>query len=150
VARRRLDLVEVNGRRLGEPAAEEAGRISTPGAALSDPIRVRTLGMMAAGRRFCELPDCGVPAEDQDAGICVSEFERAFAMGQSKVSYHLRKLKEAGLVREERRGRWSFHPFYREGAARLFGEMEGLLGWITCPGRESVNVLISARGSAED
>ena len=42
--------------------------------------------MMAAGRGCCELPDCGVPAEDQDAGICVSEFERAFAMGQSKVS----------------------------------------------------------------
>jgi ArsR family transcriptional regulator len=30
-------------------------------------------------------------------------------MGQSRVSYHMRKLKDAGLVREERRSKWSFY-----------------------------------------
>jgi len=40
--------------------------------------------------------------------ICVCEFEEHFSMGQSKVSYHMKKLKDAGLVREERRGKWSF------------------------------------------
>ena len=87
-----------------KPGTQRVGRISAPGAALSDPIRVRMLGVMAAGCGCCELPDCGVPAEDQGAGICVCEFERAFDMGQSKVSYHLRKLKEAELGRETRRG----------------------------------------------
>jgi ArsR family transcriptional regulator len=135
VARRSLDLVEENGRRTAEPGVEEAGRISVLGAALSDPIRVRMLGMMAAGRGCCELPECGVPAEDQDAGICVCEFERFFDMGQSKVSYHLRKLREAGLVREEKRGRWSFYSLDRETAARLFAEVEGLLGRGAQPGR---------------
>ena len=134
MARRSLDLVEENGRRWSaEPGAE--GRISVLGAALSDPIRVRMLGMMAAGRECCELPECGVPAEDQDAGICVCEFERTFDMGQSKVSYHLRKLKEAGLVREEKRGRWSFYSLDREAAERLFAEVEGLLGQGVQPGR---------------
>lgn len=133
MARRGLDLVEENGRRLAESdgGLERAGRISALGAALSDPIRVRMLGMMAAGRGCCELPDCGVPAEDQDAGICVCEFERVFDMGQSKVSYHLRKLKEAGLVCEERRGRWSFYSLDREVAQRSIAEMSDLI----LPGR---------------
>jgi len=128
VARKSLGLLEENGARSVGPGVEEAGRISSLGAALSDPIRVRMLGMMAAGRGCCALPDCGVPAEDQDAGICVCEFERFFGMGQSKVSYHLGKLREAGLAREEKRGRWSFYSLDRETAARLFGEVEGLLG----------------------
>ena len=126
--RRRLDLVEKNGARPAGPGVEGAARISALGAALSDPIRVRMLGMMAAGRGCCELADCGVPAEDQDAGICVCEFERTFDMAQSKVSYHLRKLKEVGLAREEKRGRWSFYSLDPQTAARLVGEVEELLG----------------------
>lgn len=55
---------------------ERAGRLVALGRALSDPIRVRMLGMLAEGRGCCELPDCGVPEKDQDAGICVCEFER--------------------------------------------------------------------------
>jgi ArsR family transcriptional regulator len=130
-----LDLVEENGARVAVPVGvEEAGRISALGAALSDPIRVRMLGMMSAGRGCCELPDCGAPAEDQDAGICVCEFERYFGMGQSKVSYHLAKLKEAGLVREERRGKWSFYSLDRETAAGLFAEVGDLLGREAHPG----------------
>jgi ArsR family transcriptional regulator, arsenate/arsenite/antimonite-responsive transcriptional repressor len=86
------------------------------------PIRVTMLGMLAEGRGCCELPDCGVPARDQDAGICVCEFERYFDVGQSKVSYHLGKLKEAGLVHEERRGKWSFYSLDRRAAGKLLAE----------------------------
>jgi ArsR family transcriptional regulator, arsenate/arsenite/antimonite-responsive transcriptional repressor len=116
VASRRLEVVEENGARTGGGEAiprERVEPIVALGRALSDPIRVRMLGMMAdaaaSGRGCCDLPDLGVPAEDGDAGICVCEFEDRFGMGQSKVSYHMRKLKEAGLVREEKRGRWSFY-----------------------------------------
>jgi ArsR family transcriptional regulator, arsenate/arsenite/antimonite-responsive transcriptional repressor len=80
------------------------------------------LGMLAEGRGCCELPDCGVPARDQDAGICVCEFERYFNVGQSKVSYHLGKLKEAGSVHEERRGKWSFYSLESEAAIQLLAE----------------------------
>ncbi len=126
MARRSLNLVEA-GARTTVVGTEEAGRIAKLGAALSDPIRVRMLGMMAAGRGCCDLPDCGVPAQDQDAGICVCEFERCFDVGQSKVSYHLGKLKEAGLVREERRGKWSFYSIDREASGRLVAET---IGWL--------------------
>jgi ArsR family transcriptional regulator len=104
------------------------GRLVALGGALSDPIRVRMLGMMAEGRACCSLPDCGVPAEDGDAGICVCEFEAVFGMGQSKVSYHLGKLKKAGLVREERRGKWSFYSLDRRASEELLGEAVHMLG----------------------
>ena len=80
------------------------------------------LSMMAEGRSCCDLPDLGVPVEAEDEGICVCEFEDQFGMGQSKVSYHMKKLKEAGLVREERRWKWSFYTLDREAAGRLLGE----------------------------
>jgi ArsR family transcriptional regulator, arsenate/arsenite/antimonite-responsive transcriptional repressor len=106
---------------------ERAGRLVALGRALSDPIRVQMLGMLAEGRGCCELPDCGVPANDQDAGICVCEFERYFDAGQSKVSYHLGKLKAAGLVHEERRGKWSFYSLDREAARQLLAETAAYL-----------------------
>lgn len=119
--------VEIGGVRARD-ADGRAGRIAALGKALSDPIRVRMLGMLAGGRGCCDLPDCGVPAGDQDSGICVCEFERYFAMGQSRVSYHLGKLKEAGLVREERRGKWSFYSLDLETAGQLLEGAAGYLG----------------------
>ena len=107
---------------------EQVERLVALGRALSDPIRVRMLGMMAGGRGCCDLPNCGVPAEDQEAGICVCEFEQYFGMGQSKVSYHLRKLKDAGLVREEKRGKWSFYSLNQEAVRDLLGETATHLG----------------------
>jgi ArsR family transcriptional regulator len=101
-------------------------RLVALGRALSDPVRVRMLGMMAEGRGCCSLPDFGVPAEDQDVGICVCEFEGYFGMGQSRVSYHMKKLKEAGLIREEKRGTWSFYslvPGVAEGLLSEAGEL---------------------------
>ena len=123
-------LVEENGRRVPATANDEdrAGRLVALGRALSDPIRVRMLGMMAEGRGCCSLPDCGVPVEDQDAGICVCEFEAYFAMGQSKVSYHMKKLKEAGLVHEEKRGKWSFYSLGRDATHVLLAETAIYLG----------------------
>nr|WP_028399680.1 metalloregulator ArsR/SmtB family transcription factor [Ectobacillus panaciterrae] len=40
---------------------------------------------------------------------CVCEFLEVFDMSQPSVSQHLRKLKDAGLVREERRGQWIYY-----------------------------------------
>ena len=130
MASRRLEVVEENGARTGGGEAisrERVEPIVALGRALSDPIRVRMLGMMAdaaaSGRGCCDLPDLGVPAAEGDVGICICEFEDRFEMGQSKVSYHMRKLKEAGLVREERRGKWSFHSLDGEVARELLGDI---------------------------
>jgi ArsR family transcriptional regulator, arsenate/arsenite/antimonite-responsive transcriptional repressor len=136
VARREIEVLEVNAVRASEPDGtgeeEQVARLVALGKALSDPIRVQMLGVLASaaaeGRGCCDLPDCGVPEADQDVGICVCEFEGYYGMGQSKVSYHLGKLKEAGLVREERRGKWSFYSLNRESAGELLDEIAGHLG----------------------
>ncbi len=123
MARRSFEVVEE--RSGGEPEMEEAIRVErlvALGRALSDPIRVRMLGMMAEGRSCCDLPDLGAPVDEGSPGICVCEFEDYFGMGQSKVSYHVRKLKEAGIVREEKRGKWSFYSLDQEAVRGLLGE----------------------------
>jgi ArsR family transcriptional regulator, arsenate/arsenite/antimonite-responsive transcriptional repressor len=126
---------ERSGRDSGRDAAR-VERIAALGRALSDTIRVRMLGMMAeamtTGRSCCDLPERGVPAtEDENIGICVCEFEDYFGMGQSKISYHVRKLKEAGLVREEKRGKWSFYSLDQETVRGLLGEAVEHLGAAT-------------------
>ena len=120
-----LGVVEENGLRKDGPerrVEEGVERLVALGRALSDPIRVRMLGMMAEGRGCCDFSGSGVPASEGEEGICVCEFEAYFGMGQSKISYHMRKLKEAGLVREERRGKWGFYSIDREAAGELLGE----------------------------
>ena len=116
-----LGVVEENGARRDGPE-ERVDYLVALGRALSDPIRVRMLSMMADGRSCCDFSDSGVPAVEGEEGICICEFEEQFGMGQSKVSYHMRKLKEAALVREERRGKWSFYSIDREAAGELLGE----------------------------
>ena len=116
-----LGVVEENGARKGD-TEEGVEQLVALGRALSDPIRVRMLSMMADGRGCCDFSASGVPAEEGDQGICVCEFEEVFGMGQSKVSYHMRKLKDAGLVHEERRGKWAFYSLDQEAAGALLGE----------------------------
>jgi ArsR family transcriptional regulator len=108
LASRELGVVEENGaaRDAAEISDERLEGLVALGRALSDPIRVRMLAMMAGGRSCCDLPDLGVP------------------VGEPKVSYHVRKLKDAGLVREEKRGRWSFYSLDREAAEGLLGDVE--------------------------
>jgi ArsR family transcriptional regulator len=121
VSTKELGVVEENG--VGRTGSEEGvDRLVALGRALSDPIRVRMLSMMADGRGCCDFSDSGVPAGEGEEGICVCEFEDHFGMGQSKVSYHMRKLKDAGLVREEKHGKWSFYSLDREATGELFGE----------------------------
>ena len=87
-----LGVVRENGVVRRGVSEKTVNRLVALGRALSDPIRVRMLGMMADGRNCCDFSDAGVPADEGDEGICVCEFEEAFAMGQSKVSYHVKKL----------------------------------------------------------
>lgn len=109
--------------------------ISALGQALADPIWVRMLAMMAGGRACCDLPECGVPVDAEETarrGICVCEFVGYFGISQSKISYHLRKLKDAGLIKETRCGKWRFYSLRREvideappRLARYLGTPEG-------------------------
>jgi ArsR family transcriptional regulator len=122
VSAEELGVLEENGVVRRGVSEEGVDRLVALGRALSDPIRVRMLTMMADGRSCCDFSGSGVPAEEGEEGICVCEFEEVFGMGQSKVSYHVKKLKDAGLVREERRGKWAFYSLDREAAGALLGE----------------------------
>jgi ArsR family transcriptional regulator len=50
---------------------------------------------------------------------CVCELTEALGMGQSLLSFHLRILKEAGLVSDRREGRWSYYVVNMEAVREL-------------------------------
>ena len=41
--------------------------------------------------------------------VCVCDIENSFFMIQSRVSRHLKILKDAGFLKVDRRGRWAFY-----------------------------------------
>ena len=45
---------------------------------------------------------------------CVCEFVEIFKASQPAISQHVRKLKDAGIVRETRRGQWIIYSLNRE------------------------------------
>ncbi len=59
--------------------------------ALSDATRLATLDMLRGGEK------------------CVCELQDEIDVAQSKLSFHLRVLKDAGLVEDRREGRWSYY-----------------------------------------
>lgn len=65
--------------------------------ALSDETRLRILGLLSRGER------------------CVCELTDALDAGQSRLSFHLKALKEAGLVTDRREGRWVYYALSTEG-----------------------------------
>lgn len=46
--------------------------------------------------------------------LCVCQFVEMFDMSQPAISQHLRKLKSAGLVTENRKGQWRFYSMNQE------------------------------------
>ncbi|PLS08408.1 ArsR/SmtB family transcription factor [Neobacillus cucumis] len=56
---------------------------------------------------------------------CVCEFQEVFDMSQPSISQHLRKLKDAGLVKEERRGQWIYYSLNQQ--SELYGLIEDIL-----------------------
>ncbi|MCA1849358.1 MAG: hypothetical protein LC704_10335, partial [Actinobacteria bacterium] len=74
-ARQRFEVVEERSGRASEQSGvtpeERVVRLVALGRALSDPIRVRMLGMMAECRSCCGLPDLWLPAGDvENPCIC--------------------------------------------------------------------------------
>jgi ArsR family transcriptional regulator, arsenate/arsenite/antimonite-responsive transcriptional repressor len=72
--------------------AEAAGQLAPLFKALSDPIRLRLLSLIASTRE-----------------VCVCDLTDAFDVTGATVSHHLRVLREAGLVDCERRGTWVYY-----------------------------------------
>jgi len=45
---------------------------------------------------------------------CVCEFVEIFKMSQPAISQHVRKLKDAGLIQEIRKGQWIFYSLNKD------------------------------------
>ncbi|EDL66107.1 ArsR/SmtB family transcription factor [Bacillus sp. SG-1] len=45
---------------------------------------------------------------------CVCEFVEIFKMSQPSISQHIRKLKDAGIVKEARRGQWIIYSLNKD------------------------------------
>jgi ArsR family transcriptional regulator, arsenate/arsenite/antimonite-responsive transcriptional repressor len=58
-----------------------------------------------------------------DGEKCVCDLTEALETGQSRLSYHLKVLKDAGLVTDRREGRWAYYTLARD----AFVETEKLL-----------------------
>ncbi|WP_310177276.1 metalloregulator ArsR/SmtB family transcription factor [Neobacillus niacini] len=56
---------------------------------------------------------------------CVCEFLEVFDMSQPSISQHLRKLKDAGMVKEERRGQWIYYSLNQQ--SEMYGLIEDIL-----------------------
>ncbi|SMB98044.1 ArsR family transcriptional regulator [Thermanaeromonas toyohensis ToBE] len=68
--------------------------------------------------------------------FCVCELEEIFGVSQPAISQHLRVLKEAGLVEEEKIGQWVFYSlkkkflenFLQDFSSYLFSPLEDKKG----------------------
>ncbi len=81
----------------------EAADTATLFKALADPNRVRIMNMLAT---------CGEP-------VCVCEFVPSLGLTQPTVSFHLKKLADAGLLHREQRGTWAYYTINTEAVDRL-------------------------------
>ena len=69
--------------------------------ALSDATRIEILRMLRDGER------------------CVCELQDELDAAQSRLSFHLRVLREAGLVNDRRDGRWSYYRIVPKALAEV-------------------------------
>lgn len=106
----------------GDVSTEELSAVAH---ALSDPTRLAVLEVLLRGRdeACCSPADASYPN-----GVCVCDVEQRLGLHQSKVSYHLRELKDAGLVIESRRGRWNYYEVQEERLQEYAEEVMALIG----------------------
>ena len=60
--------------------------------------------------------------------LCVNALVNCFDLSQPAVSQHLRMLKEAGLIKAEKRGYWVHYSANKEKAQQVLKRFNSLLG----------------------
>ena len=76
--------------------------------ALSDPTRLQIVCSLATGER------------------CVCDLTDSLDAAQSRLSFHLKVLKDAGLIEDRREGRWMYYSVRPEALARMGEFLESL------------------------
>jgi ArsR family transcriptional regulator len=81
---------------------DEAAELAKVFAALSDPVRLRLLSLVAA--------------HDE---VCSCDLEQPLGKSQPTISHHTKALADAGLIAGEKRGRWMMWRIVPERLAAL-------------------------------
>ena len=76
--------------------------------ALSDETRIQILERLAAGEQ------------------CVCDLTDFFQTGQSRLSFHLKTLKDAGILLDRREGRWVYYSINAEALEEMMEVMKSL------------------------
>ena len=71
--------------------------------ALADPHRVRVVNLLAVS---------GEP-------VCVCDLTESLGLSQPTVSFHMKKLVDAGLLLREQRGVWAYYSLREDAVRRL-------------------------------
>ncbi len=109
---------------------------------LGDPMRLRILDLLAKGRRG--EPCCSPRNPEKPRAVCACDVRPALDdIAPSKLAYHLKELREAGLVTEERKGKWVYYAideaalerFSRRLLRRYLGAQAGRSGCGCSAGR---------------
>ncbi|MGI9253061.1 MAG: ArsR/SmtB family transcription factor [Thermomicrobiales bacterium] len=82
---------------------------------LSDRNRLRILGML------------------MDSETCVCEIIDELELPQPLVSYHLRKLRDAGLVKARRKAQWIYYSIDPDGWHSVVSPLQGIFGSLDLP-----------------
>ena len=98
---------------LGEESAAELARMFK---ALSDPVRLRLLSLIAS---------------HEGGEACVCDLTGPFDVSQPTISHHLKVLREAGLVGSERRGTWVYYWVLPAALAQLSSLLQAPAGTTT-------------------
>ena len=88
--------------------------------ALSDETRVAAMQMLRGGEK------------------CVCELQDELGAAQSRLSFHLKVLKDAGLVTDRREGRWSYYAIAPDALQAAHDVVRELA---TAPVRKGLRVL---------
>jgi ArsR family transcriptional regulator len=76
--------------------------------ALSDEIRLEVVRLLLDGEQ------------------CVCDLMSSLDMAQSKLSWHLKTLKDAGIITDRREGRWVYYSLNREALVEARGIIDAL------------------------
>jgi ArsR family transcriptional regulator len=96
--------------------ADRAVAVAAVFKALSDPVRLRLLSLIAS---------------HTGGEACVCDLTPAFDVSEPTISHHLKVLREAGLVASERRASWVYYRVLPESLAGLAALLDATV--VTAP-----------------
>jgi len=83
--------------------------------ALADPVRLEVVQALAGGER------------------CVCELTQGLGLAQSRLSFHLKVMREAGLIEAREQGRWVYYRLRPGALEQLQGFLAGVAAGCAVP-----------------